>query len=146
MQNNRGAIFEGNSNPLWRSSKTILKREKWEHLSFAEKQYVFNCNKIRGEALSDIWKRTGLSISTAKYIIRQFEINSDSASIIKTIRCKKLIKSAAVRNLIRSYVSTQNKCFTAIDIQLHLKMKIGYIIPLQQIRKNLKEEHGLSYK
>ena len=105
------------------SAKTILKREKGEHLSFAEKQYIYNCNKVKGETLSDIWKRTGLSISTAKSIIKQFELSPDSKSIIKKIRCKKLIKSEMVRNLIRSYVNTQSICFTAAYIQLHLKTK-----------------------
>ena len=125
---------------------TILRREKGEHLSFQQMHYIYAWHRRQGQSLSEIWKKASLSISTAKRIIAKFDRNADMSAIYKEVRCNKLIYSPAVSSEINNFIKFQSGSFIARDLQSHLKEKIGWVIPFQQIRKDLKEKYRLSYK
>ena len=127
-------------------AESILRREKGEHLSFQQKLYIYTCNRRKGQSLSEIWKKASLSISTAKRIIADFDSNIDRSAIYAKIRCKQIVRSPAVSSAISSFIKRQTGSFVAGDLQAHLKKKLRWIIPLQQIRKTLKDQHKLSYK
>ena len=65
----------------------LMKREKYNHLTFDHKPYIYNCFK-EGEQVNQIWKRIVISLSTAKKIIKCFQTNHLISSILKKIRWK----------------------------------------------------------
>ena len=58
---------------LFRDSKeSLMKREKSKHLTFDQKLYVYRSYKA-GKLIVDIWQRTGISMSTTKRIVKDFD-------------------------------------------------------------------------
>ena len=125
--------------------ESLIKRERSVHLTFDQKLYVYRCYKD-GEALSNIWQRTGISLSTAKRIAKDFSTKLTKGQQYTKIRWRKMIGSPLVIKWIADYISEQTKCFTAAHIQTHIIKEHLIVIPLHQIRQHLKLVHNLSYK
>ena len=68
-------------------AEDLMKRKKHKHLTFDQKLYIYNCSK-EGEQVNQIWKRIGISLITAKKIIKCFQTNHIRSSIYTKIRWK----------------------------------------------------------
>ena len=71
--------------------ESLMIRTKSAHLTFDQKFYMFNCY-TDGEPLSRIWQKTGISISTAKRIVRDFTTKVNRMKIYAKVRCRKIIE------------------------------------------------------
>ena len=122
-----------------------MRRTKSAHLIYNQKFYIFNC--YRGdESPSRIWQRTGISISTAKMILRDFITKANRMKIYAKVRRWKMIELTPISKWIFDYVHKRIWCLTAESVQEHIIKNYSIIFPLHQIRKNLKQVHGLSFK
>ena len=125
--------------------ESLVKREKSVHLTFDQKLHVYRSYKKR-ETLSNIWQRTGISLSTAKRIAKDFSTKLIRGQQYTKIRWRKMIESSLVVKWIADYIPKQTKCLTVAHIQAHIIKEHFIVIPLHQIRQHLKLAHNLSYK
>ena len=124
----------------------LMKRDKWKHLTYAEKLYVYKVHIEQGVSISKIWQTYGLSLQTVKRIIKLFRTKENRRNIFSNIRWRKLIESEIVQNEIMMYTSQNSSPFVAANVQEHLNDTLHVIIPVHQIRLFLKNFLGLSYK
>ena len=125
---------------------TLMSRHKNSHLTYKQKNWIYSQYTIGWKSMNQLSQLTGVSISTIRSIIQDFNSNIVRSDIYKNIRWRKIIKSKKVMQWISKFVSNQTGWFTAKDVQLQTKDQLLISIPLHQIRKHLKNREGLSYK
>ena len=125
--------------------ESFKRRKKLAHPTFDQKHYIFK-SYTNGESLSEIWRRTGISISKEKRIFRDFRIKTNRTELYTKIRWRKIIESTKISEWIADYVREQAWCFTAASIQTHIIKEYSVTIPLHQMRQHLEQVHGLSFK
>ena len=111
-------------------SVRLMKRAKWEHLTYAEKLYVYKMHIDQGVSINKIWEIYGQSLHTVKRIIKLIRIETNLRNIFSNIRWKKLIESEKVQNEIMIYTSKNCCPFVATIVQEHLKDSLNVIIPV----------------
>ena len=125
---------------------SLMNRSKSSHLTYRQKNWIYTRCITEGKLMNQISQLTGISISTIRRIILDFNSNIDRSRLYKMIRWRRLIQSKTVMQCISKFASEQTGCFTAADVQGHIKDELLVSIPLHQIRKHLKINEKLSYK
>lgn len=95
---------------------------------------------------ADIALTYNLSLSTVKRVISRLEDYSNLSTTFKSIRCKKTKRSVVVLDEIKRFIENTVSRVTARDVQDHLRLKVGVVIPLAQVRSVLRTAFKLSYK
>ena len=128
------------------TEESIMMRDKHSHLTYSQKLWLYYRNKEHGEDLSTVWQKYGVSTSTMKNIIKNFESNKKRSELYTNVRCRKMIYSPAVSKSIAEFVGETVHWFTSKDVQQHIRKNLRILIPPHQIRDHLKNINRLSYK
>ena len=128
------------------AAQTLMNRPKGAYLTYNERLWIYKSFRYEGCSLSKICQRYGVSISTAKRIIKQFSSNIRRSEIYSKIRCKKAIFSSTVMDWISEYVKSISWRFTSLHVRRHILKNLSIPIPRHQICKHLKHNERLSYK
>ena len=123
-----------------------MNRSKGTHLTYNERLWIYKSSRYEGGSLSKICQRYGVSISTARRIIKQFSSNIRRSEIYSKIRCKKAIFSTTAMDWISEYVKSISWRFTSLRVHRHILKNLSIPIPRHQIYKHLKHNELLSYK
>ena len=123
-----------------------MSRHKNSHLTYKQKYWIYSQYTIGWKSMNQLSQLTGVNMSTIRRIMQDFNSNIVRSDIYKNIRWRKIIQSKKVMQWISKFVSNQTGWFTAKDVQLQTKDQLLVSIPLNQIRKHLKNREGLSYK
>ena len=123
----------------------LMKRDKWKHLTYAEKLYVYKVYIEQGVSISKIWQTYSLSLQTVKRIIKLFRTKENRRNIFSNIRWRKLIESEIVQNEIMMNTSQNSSPLVAANVEEHLNDTLHVVITVHQIKLFLKNFLGLSY-
>ena len=135
-------VHKINNNPEY----ALMNRQKWSHFTYLEKLWIYKSHRYEGKILSQIYQKFGISISTVKRIIKQFDSNVKREEIYSRIRINKKIQSLQIKELISKYVKSASWNFTYSNIQEYILKEWSILIPNHQIRMHLKTHEHLSYK
>ena len=144
--NDSDSRFQEENTFLQNPFTSLMNRKKFEHLTFAQKNWIYWWHESEGKSINQLSQLTETSTSTIRRIIEEFRSNIKRSEIYTNIRWRKSIKSRAVSKWISKFASDQTGCFTSADVQRHVKNQLLIWVPLHQIRKHLKEKDRLSYK
>ena len=68
------------------------------------------------------------------------------SEIYTKIRCRSQIKQTFVQDSIRGFVDKRCSPFFALEVQNHIKLELGILLQLHQIRSFMKTSLNISYK
>ena len=81
-----------------------MMREKYSHLTYVQKVWLYSRYKTHGEDVRTICQKYGISASTMKSILKIFENNQKSSAKLANVGCRKKIYSPAVGKLIADFI------------------------------------------
>ena len=120
-------------------------RSKNSHLTKKQKSWIYSQYSVCGKSINQLLQLTGISMSTIRRIIKDFNSNIVRSELYRNIRWREII-SKKLKQWISKFVSNQTGWFTAADVQGQIKDRLLVSVSLHQIRKYLKNSEGLSYK
>ena len=126
--------------------KRLMNRIKWSNLAYDEQLHIYRENTTQNKSISCIWQEYGISSTTVKRIAKIFNMKLNRSEIYTKIRCRSQIKQKFVQDAIKEFVDKRCSPFFASEVQRHIKLELGILLSLHQIRCFIKTSLNLSYK
>ena len=131
---------------LLNEEESLKRKQKGMRISYWERVYLYSLMKQGKKSKSSLTIDFNLSLSTLYSILNEFDNASHKLGIENFSSSRNIVESPKIQNAVRTYLCITKTPWTAKNIVMYLKTKLGISISERIVRIILSKKLGMRYK
>ena len=119
---------------LLNEEESLKRKQKGMRISYRERVCFYSLMKQGKKSKSSLTIDFNLSLSTLYSILNEFDNASHKLGIENFSRSRNIVESPKIQNAVRTYLCITKTSWTAKDIVMYLKTKLGISISERIVR------------